>query len=145
MHALGRFIQQQMDAPGRGWKQADLARHSGVSPQVVSSLLAAERTTLARPPSKATIEGLAKAFGGGQLVERRLWLRVAESMGMPVGSEVVATDPSALTNDELLDEVRRRLSESPAVVVPYAATEDPRPGDVPRPRPGESEEPWTER
>lgn len=109
MHALGRFIQEQMDEPGRAWKAADLARQSGLSPQVISKLLDGGRTRMARPPSQATVTGLAKAFGGAD-IERRLWLRVAESMGLPAGMEIPVADPARLTDEDLLRELARRLA-----------------------------------
>jgi hypothetical protein len=95
---------------GRTWKAADLSRRSGLSKQVISNVLDKKRTRLARPPEDSTIEGLVTAFGGGELIRRRLWLRVAESMGLPVGSEVAAADPTLLSNDELLSELSRRLA-----------------------------------
>lgn len=103
-----QFVQAQMDE--RGWNQADLERQSGVHRAVLSRLLGDKRTRITRPPERPTIEGLAKAFGGGELIERRLWAAVARAMGLPVGSEIPVPDLRGATNGELLREVSRRLA-----------------------------------
>lgn len=106
MHAYRRFVQEQMDE--HRWRAADLARHSGVSKQVISTLLNDDREVLSRPPRKSTIKGFARAFGGADM-EQRLWLRVAASMGLPLGDEVLVADPGRLSNHDLVRELQSRL------------------------------------
>lgn len=107
MHELARYVQGLMDQAG--WRQADLARASGVSKEVVSNLLDKRRDGMTRPPAPETIAGIARAFPG-RTNEQMLWLRVAQSMGLPVGTEVTVPDPDALTDQQLLDVLARRLA-----------------------------------
>ena len=106
-----------MEAEPRHWTQADLARRSGVSPQVISKLLDEQRDRMTRPPSPETITRLAEAFGGANM-EQRLWARVAESMGLPSATEVPVPDAASLSNTELISELTRRLEEATPKVIP---------------------------
>jgi len=106
MHALREYIQAQLDS--RGWVAADLAKHSGISKQVVSGLLNDDRASIDRLPLDSTIDGLAQAFR----VERDVILaKVGEAMGLPMSRTVVVYEASGVPNDVLIQELRRRLRE----------------------------------
>lgn len=60
MHEYRRFVQTELDA--RGWRQAELVRRSGLSRQLVSSILRDNRDYLGQMPDAETIEGLALGF-----------------------------------------------------------------------------------
>lgn len=107
MHALRKFVQDQMDT--RNWRAADLAARSGISKQVISGLLTDDRDTVDRMPTEKTIAGLCKAFS----VSRDAVLAVVgEAMGLPVGRPTVIYDASRVPNDELIRELARRLGEA---------------------------------
>lgn len=106
MHALRKFVQDQMDA--RNWRAADLVARSGISKQVISGLLSDDRETVDRMPTEKTIAGLCKAFS----VSRDAMLAVVgEAMGLPVARPTVIYDASRVPNDELIRELARRLGE----------------------------------
>jgi transcriptional regulator with XRE-family HTH domain len=142
-----------------GWTQAELARKSGLSPAVISRILSDDRDRLVQIPDDATVDGLARAFGGPN-IKNRLWLSIARAMRIPVDDEVVVADATALSDDDLLRELGRRLAKS--VSGTRNVTQLPRPtrskstgyrqaADKTRPRtqhgedtpPGGSEEPET--
>jgi transcriptional regulator with XRE-family HTH domain len=50
-----------MDA--RGWRQADLARRSGLHRSLISKLLKDNRDHLGQMPDDSTIDGIARGFG----------------------------------------------------------------------------------
>jgi len=101
MHAYRRFVQEQMDR--RSWRQADLVRESGLSPQVVSRMLVDSRDSISQMPDDATVEGLARAFA----VDRSVVLAaIGEAMGIP--STVVRADLDDVSLDDLMGELRRR-------------------------------------
>jgi transcriptional regulator with XRE-family HTH domain len=105
MHPFRAYIEDQL---GRNqWTQADLARQSGLSKQVVSRLLTDEREQLARLPSQETLTGLARAFRVPLSV---VVLKAAQACGVPVDvTEVAVPAAEELTTDQLLAEVRRRI------------------------------------
>ena len=108
MHALGRYIQELMDA--RGWKQADLVRASGLSRALVSRLVT--KDTLGRMVEEnSTIAGLARAFP--EVGEEAFITKSAEALGVPV-DRLVVVDASMerISNRALLDLLAQRLGES---------------------------------
>lgn len=146
MHALRRFLEDGVRR--RRWNQADLARESGISKQVVSNLLGDERPTLDRLPQDKTIDGIARALE----VDRSVVLAViAQAMGLPVSEPTVVYDPSGVGDADLLRELARRLDErvpagragAPGAVVPLAVAPDVR--DVPHDRPVPLTEAWAAR
>lgn len=107
MHALRKFVQDQMDA--RNWRATDLAARSGISKQVISGLLTDDRDTVDRMPTEKTIDGLCKAFR----IDRDVLLAViGEAMGLPVNRPTVVYDASRVPSDELILELARRLGEA---------------------------------
>lgn len=107
MHALRTFVQAQMDE--RGWTQSDLVAASGITKQVVSSLVSDARPKLDRLPMDKTIDGLARAFH----VDRNVVLaKIGEAMGLPVSEPVVIYDASRVPNSDLLRVLSERLSKA---------------------------------
>lgn len=104
MHALRRYVQGSLDA--RGWKPADLARASGMSPQLVSQLLNDERDRLSSIPKEPTIAGIAKAFGVSESV---VIGHVFEALGYDLNVVRTEIDLSSLNDAQLLDELATRL------------------------------------
>lgn len=105
MHEFRRFIQDQMNA--RGWKAADLARHSSLSAQHVSRLLNDDRDQLGRMPESTTIKKLASAFQG--VGESAVRAAAAKALGVPDVPQISA-DLTSVDDDALLAEVRRRMN-----------------------------------
>lgn len=107
VHEYRRFVQEHLD--DRGWKQADLVRASGLSRQLIHSILKDDRDHLGQMPDGSTMEGIARGFGVP--VER---VRTAAARSLAGYTD----DGSALTPnlqdvhiDVLLNEVRRRFHE----------------------------------
>ena len=110
MHALRRFIEQQME--DNGWTQSDLVRQSGLSKQHLSKMLNDDRERLTRLPSEDTLLGLAQGLRVPLTV---VVLRAAQACGVPVDvTEVEVGSARALTTDQLLSEVRRRIDAGEA-------------------------------
>ena len=110
MHALRRFIEQQLE--DNGWTQSDLVRQSGLSKQHLSKMLNDDRDKLARLPSEDTLLGLAK---GLRVPLNTVVLRAAQACGVPVDvTEVEVSSARALSTDQLLAEVRRRIESAGA-------------------------------
>jgi transcriptional regulator with XRE-family HTH domain len=106
MHELGRFIQDLMD--GHGWRQADLARASGITPATVSRLLVKDH--LGRMVADETIAGLHRAFP--EIPEGVFITKAAEALGVPVDRlETVDPDLSSLSDEALLGILAERLRE----------------------------------
>lgn len=106
MHALRKFVQDQMDA--RNWRAVDLVTRSGINKQVISGILTDDRDTVDRMPTEKTIAGLCKAFR----IDRDVLLAViGEAMGIPVSRPTVVYDASRVPSDELILELARRLRE----------------------------------
>ncbi|TDP97681.1 helix-turn-helix domain-containing protein [Labedaea rhizosphaerae] len=104
MHALGRWIQQQLDA--RGWNRADLARrHADLSPSLLGKLITDDREHLDQTPQKRTLSALAEAFN---VSLDEVLLVAAEAIGAPVGGLTVAP-LSRATAEELTEEILIRL------------------------------------
>lgn len=105
MHALRRFIEQQLE--DNGWTQSDLVRQSGLSKQHLSKMLNDDRDKLARLPTEETLLGLAQ---GLRVPLNAVVLRAAQACGVPVDvTEVEVSSARALSTDQLLAEVRRRI------------------------------------
>lgn len=110
MHALRRFIEQQLE--DSGWTSADLARRSGLSKQHISKMLNDNRDKLARLPTEETLLGLSKGLG---VPLNTVVLRAAQACGVPVDvTEVEVSTARALTTEQLLAEVRRRIEAGAA-------------------------------
>lgn len=105
MHEFRRFIQQQLDA--RGWKQADLARRSGLSRSHISKLLRDSRSHLGQMPDSETITGLAQGFGLSEDVVRTAASRALAGYSDDGGP--LQVDLAEISTDALLTEVRRRI------------------------------------
>lgn len=104
MHALGIYLQEQMDA--RGWGVSDLAHRAQLPRQQVWKLVNTDRKQLGKRLAPHTIEGLAEALEEPESeLERRMW----EALGAPVerGRPVAVTD----TPDAVLIEIFRRRLE----------------------------------
>lgn len=110
MNALRRFIEQQLE--DNGWTQSDLVRQSGLSKQHLSKMLNDERDKLARLPTEETLLGLSK---GLRVPLNTVVLRAAQACGVPVDvTEVEVSSAKALSTDQLLAEVRRRIETGAA-------------------------------
>lgn len=103
MNALRALITEQMD--GRGWKPAQLARASGLSPQLIHTLLTDDREVIDAMPKRETLAGLARAFGLGEAVLLRA---AAQAWGVPVDGTVEA-GAGGLSNADLIAELEQRL------------------------------------
>lgn len=103
MHELGRFIQGLMD--GRGWRQADLVRASGMNRGTVSRLLTREH--LGGMVSDHTIASLHRAFP--EVREEVFISKAAEALGIPVGRLTADPDISRLSDEALLGILAERL------------------------------------
>lgn len=105
MHALRAFIEDQMQR--NQWTQADLSRQSGLSRQHLSKMLADSREQLPQLPDRSTLLALAN---GLHVAPSVVVLRAAMACGIPVEvTEVEVPSASALSTDQLLAEVRRRI------------------------------------
>ena len=109
MHEYRRFVQDELDA--RGWKPAELARQSGLRRQLVWKILHDNRPTLGQMPDESTIEGIARGFG---IPVDRVRIAAARSLrGYEDDGAPLSNDLSAVSNDVLLTEIRRRFEAAP--------------------------------
>jgi transcriptional regulator with XRE-family HTH domain len=107
VHALRRFIQDEMDA--RGWQPRDLARRSGLSKQLISNLLNDDRDVLPQLPRTATLAALAKAF---DLTTGHVTAVAVQALGVPdVQPPAVVHQVEAATDADLLRELLRRAEQ----------------------------------
>lgn len=105
MHALGKFLQREIDA--RGWRVSDLVAASDLSKQTVYNLFEDKRPRMDRLPQRRTISGLARALG---LPETDILAAAAEAMGAPGPETSPASRPiQDVSDEELLQELARRL------------------------------------
>lgn len=104
MHALQRLLRDGLARTG--WNQADLARESGLSKQVVSKLLREDRAPVARLLQDKTVEGLARALRVDSGVVRAA---IAEEMGLPGAEVQVVYDARGVADEDLVRELARRL------------------------------------
>lgn len=103
MHALGRYILEQMDR--QGITRSELIRRSGLSKQTIYNLLNDPRARMDQTPQRKTIEKLAGALG---VPEGDVLIASAEAIGVPVAANVA---PLASASDaQLLEELRLRLA-----------------------------------
>lgn len=107
-HALAVFIREQMGS--RRWRQRDVAResHGALSRQQVSKYANDYRDHLGRLPEKATLEGFSTAFG---VPMEFLLAKAVEALALGYSSGDFINDVTIASDDELLDEIRRRLRE----------------------------------
>ena len=106
MHEFRRFIQQELDA--RSWKQADLARRSGLTRSHISKLLRDSRDHLGQMPDAETIQGLATGFMLPEEVVRTAASRALR--GYSDDGTALYVDLAEVSTDALLEEVRRRIT-----------------------------------
>lgn len=102
MHEYRRFVEREMNA--RGWNSSDVARAGDLNRQVVHSIIKDTRERIPQVPDDRTVTGLAKAFSVSVEV---VLAHVALAMGLPVSIE--RADVSAVSDDELIHEIARRL------------------------------------
>lgn len=113
MHEYRRFIQQQLDS--RRWKQADLARHSGLNRQLISNIVNDKRSHLGQMPENSTLEGIAKAFG---IPVERVRIAAARSLaGYTDDGAALTLRLQDVHIDVLLNEIRRRVEQARPVEV----------------------------
>ena len=91
----------------RRMRPADVERAGGPSRQVLSKLLNDNRDSLDRRPDSATVQSLAKAFG---IPVEKVLASVVEAMGLPTSVTVAGLETAS--NEELLDEIRRRMERT---------------------------------
>lgn len=109
-HPLRQYLQSQLDL--RGWRQTDLANRSGLSRQLVSNMLNDNRPRLGRMPDGDTLEALAAGLDVPLDVIRTAASRSLVNYvddGTPLTIELTDT-----STDELLGEIRRRLTATPS-------------------------------
>jgi hypothetical protein len=103
-NSLGSFVQEQMRL--LGWTRDALVERSGVDRWEIEAIL--ESPTLPEWPSPSVMLSLARTFN---VSVREVALVSAEGVGLHVAA---TSDPvgamSHLSNEELMREVRRRLS-----------------------------------
>lgn len=105
MHALRRFIQNEMDE--RGWQAKDLVKASGLSKQLVSQLLNDDREVLPQLPKTDTLAAIARAFSGLSL--GHVTTIAVQALGVPdVQPPIVVHEISKATDTELLLELLAR-------------------------------------
>lgn len=104
MHAFRRYLQDGMDA--RGWQQAELVRHSGLTRQRVSQMLSDDRDLLPSVPQRRTLQAIARAFG---VSESTVTAVAFEAMGYDLAVVREETDLSTATNEQLVRAVAERL------------------------------------
>lgn len=104
MHALRRFIQQELDA--RGWQAHDLAKASGLSRQLISKLVNDDRDVLPQIPRTKTLEALAQAFN---VSPAHVTTVAVEALGVPdVNAPAVVHQIEDVDDEVLLRELLRR-------------------------------------
>lgn len=110
MHALRRFIQQELDA--RGWQAHDLAKASGLSRQLISKLVNDDREILPQLPRTTTLEALAQAFN---VTTAHVTTVAVEALGVPgVNAPAIVHQIEEADDEELLRELLRRAVERDA-------------------------------
>lgn len=120
MHEYRRFIQHELDA--RGWRQADLVRESGLSRQLVSSILRDNRDHLGQMPDAETIQAIATGFG---VPQERVRVAAARSLADYIDDGAALTITLGdVSTDALLNEIKRRIdhAEQPATPTPQPGT-----------------------
>ena len=105
VHEYRRFVQAALDT--RGWRQADLVRHSGLTRQLVSSILTDDRDHLGQMPDDSTIVGLARGLGVPAEAVRTAAARALS--GYVDDGRPLTPNLGEVPIDELLGEIRRRV------------------------------------
>lgn len=121
MHEYRRFIQGELDA--RGWRQADLVQKSGLSRQLISSIVNDDRDFLGQMPDEATLDGL--ATGLGVPVSRVRSAAARSLVGYVDSGEPLTPALQEVSLDALLNELRRRVEDRHADL-PADTTQEPR-------------------
>ena len=104
INALGVFVQDQMDL--LGWDRAVLVERTEIDEWMLATIL--DSHVLAGSPDTDDLLALARAFS---MPVREVVLRAAEGCGLPVMGPLSPTETLMLaSNDELMGELRRRLS-----------------------------------
>jgi transcriptional regulator with XRE-family HTH domain len=117
MHALRRFIQSELD--NRGWQARDLVKASGLSKQLVSTLLNDDRDVLPQLPRTTTLEALASAFN---VTTAHVTTVAVEALGIPgvqapaIVHQITAVDDEVLLRELLRRAVGREAEQPPATV-----------------------------
>lgn len=107
MHEYRRFIQEHLD--GLGWKQSELARASGLSRQLIHSILSDDRDHLGQMPDDSTLEGIAQGFSVP--VERVRTAAARSLVGYTDDGAALTPNLQDVHIDALLNEIRRRVNE----------------------------------
>lgn len=129
MHEYRRFIQSELDT--RGWRQSDIARASGLSRQLVSTILKDRRDHLGQMPDAATMQGLAD---GLRIPVERVRTAAARSLvGYVDDGQPLTPALQDASLDALLNEIRRRV-ESSHDHAQYARDDDDPPASTRAPR-----------
>lgn len=103
-HAFASFIRDRMDE--RGLRNRDVAMASGLSRQLVSKYATDERTKLTRLPEKETVDGFARALN---VSADFLLGKAVEALDLGYSSGDFVNSVTTATNNELLEEIGRRL------------------------------------
>lgn len=107
MHALRRFIQNELDT--RGWQARDLVKASGLSKQLVSNLMNDDRDVLPQLPRTTTLDALAQAFS---VTTAHVTTVAVEALGIPdVQAPAVVHQIHDVDDEVLLRELLRRAIE----------------------------------
>lgn len=114
MHELRRFIEQEM-ARKQMHRPVDLVKASGLSKQLVGSLLSDTRDRLGEMPEPKTIEGLARAFSVPADAVRVV---AAQALGIQVNSPVLVASARDVSDEDLLRELSTRLRDCAPVIRP---------------------------
>lgn len=107
-HALAAFIREQMEE--RRWRQRDVvvASRGVLSRQQVSTYANDHRDRMTRLPERATLQGFSNAFN---VPVEFLLAKAVEALDLGYSSGDFINDVTVASDDQLLDEVRRRLHE----------------------------------
>lgn len=104
INSLGVFVQEQMSQ--LGWSRAVVSERTGIDEWILATIL--DSHVLPGSPDTDDIVGLARAFS---MPVREIVLRSAEGCGLQVMAPMSPTETLLLaSNDELMSELRRRLS-----------------------------------
>lgn len=104
MHELGRYLQREMDL--RGWKPADLSRHTGITKQTISNLLTDPREFMDQTPRRPTLEGLANGLG---VPLSNVLTAAAQAIGAIPDAATQRSDLSQVPDEVLTRELAARL------------------------------------
>lgn len=103
MNCLGAFVREEM--AWRDWDLAELMAQTSLSEDELLELFDGEQ--LADWPSLRVVRALGKAF---RVSAQDVVLLAAQACGLAVERETPSADLSAVGNEELMRELRRRLA-----------------------------------